>query len=190
MSSHAAFRKAYEYVGGGCIVDEKGIVLIVLGLGAGGFTGAAYDIPTVLTWTEPYSVLGQVFLALLGGSALSAMILVFAGFGEDGFGAIPLVVLGVIGAIGTIAVVFAQGDMAALAISSAGVTLGERADDYRSLAIGATLLVAVGIALWIMGSLRSKKRSAVTVLGCVAVLVALVLVRIDFYGIFLPAGIM
>ena len=118
------------------------------------------------------------------------MILVFAGFGEDGFGAIPLVVLGVIGAIGTIAVVFAQGDMAALAISSAGVTLGERADDYRSLAIGATLLVAVGIALWIMGSLRSKKRSAVTVLGCVAVLVALVLVRIDFYGIFLPAGIM
>lgn len=166
-----------------------GIVVTVLALATAVFTGLAYMMPTVLTWNTPFSWAGQLFLGLLGGSALAAGVLALAGYHVDRKISLSLALIGAVSAIGVVAVVFMQGGMAGEAMSSAGASLASSMGDYSMFAGAAAVLVVVGVGIWLFSAFKGVGRTSLPLVAFIAVLVGLLLVRVDFYGIFLTAGI-
>ena len=139
-----------------------GIALLVLGLATAVMTGLAYAIRTIPTWDGAFGWAGQLCLALLAGSALAALMLAAGNaFGKKATNV--LAACAVVGGIGVIAVVFAQGSVAGSVTSSAGCTVA-----CGRVKVSPTVLTAVAVA---------------------CAIVAAVLVRIDFYGIYLTVGL-
>lgn len=165
-----------------------GAAVLVLGLVSAIFTGLAYMIPTVPTWNTAFAPLGQLFAALLGGSAIAALILAIAGYEEARNGTMLLAACGVIGAVGAIAIVFAQAGAASAATTSAGATLAALMGEYNMFAIAGSICAVAGVAIWLHGAFKSRNL-AFFAIGCALAVIALFLIRIDFYGIFLNAGI-
>lgn len=165
-----------------------GIALLVLGLACAIMTGLAYAIRTIPTWDGAFGWTGQLCLALLAGSALAALVLA-AGSSFDKKAANMLAACAIVGGIGAIAVVFAQGSAAGSVTSSAGATLSALMGDYTTFAAMGSVFAAVGA-----GCVAACGRVKVnpTILAAVAVVcvaVAAVLVRINFYGIYLTVGL-
>lgn len=165
-----------------------GIALLVLGLATAVMTGLAYSIRTIPTWNGAFGWTGQLCLALLAGSTLAALVLA-AG---DAFGkkaANVLAACAVVGGIGVIAIVFAQGSAAGSATSSAGATLSALMGDYTTFAaIGSVFAAAAAGCVAACG--RVKVNPAILAgVAVVCIAVAAVLVRIDFYGIYMTVGL-
>lgn len=167
-----------------------GIALIVLALATAAFTGFAYAIPTLITWSGAYGWLGQIFLALLGGASLAAVILAVAKYEAAPTAARMLAIIGIVAALGVIIVLVAQGTAASAAVSSTGATLADRMGDYQAFAIAAGVCAVIGCVAWVFATLKDASRLPLAACGCIIVFVALALVRVDFYGIMLNVGIM
>ena len=165
-----------------------GAAVCVLGLVSAAFTGLAYMIPTVPTWNTAFAPLGQLFAALLGGSAIASLLLAVAGYKEAKNGTLLLAACGIVGALGAIAVVFAQAGVASTAMSSAGITLSALMGEYNTFAIAGSICAVAGVAAWLHAAFRNRSMALYAV-GCVLAVVALFLIRIDFYGIFLNVGL-
>ena len=103
-------------------------------------------------------------------------------------GTLLLTVCGIVGALGAIAVVFAQAGVASAATSSAGVTLSALMGEYNTFAIAGSICAVAGVAAWLHAAFRNRSM-ALYAIGCVLAVVALFLIRIDFYGIFLNVGL-
>ncbi|MBE6472645.1 MAG: hypothetical protein E7Z99_03570 [Coriobacteriaceae bacterium] len=165
-----------------------GAAVCVLGLVSAVFTGLAYMIPTVPTWNTAFAPLGQLFAALLGGSAIASFLLAIAGYQEAKNGTLLLAACGIVGALGAIAVVFAQAGVASAATSSAGATLSALMGEYNMFAIAGSICAVAGVAAWLHAAFRNRSKALYAV-GCALAVVALFLIRIDFYGIFLNVGL-
>lgn len=165
-----------------------GAVICILGLASALFSGLAYMLPTVPTWNTALSPLGQLFAALLGGSAIAALVFAAAGYKETKNGTTLLAACGIIGVIGAIAIVFAQSGVASSAVNSSGMTLGALMGEYTLFAIMGSICAIVGVAVWLRVAFRDKNAAPI-IIGCLLVVAALFLMKINFYGIFLNAGI-
>lgn len=165
-----------------------GIALLVLGLACAVMTGLAYSIRTIPTWNGAFGWAGQVCLALLAGSALAALVLASG----DAFGKKATSVLAacaIVGGVGVIAVVFAQGSAAGSVTSSAGATLSALMGDYTTFAaIGSVFAAAAAGCVAACGRVKVNPAVLASV-AVVCVAIAAVLVRINFYGIYLTVGL-
>lgn len=162
-----------------------GIVLLIVALICAFFTGTAYSIDTIPTWNTAFNWIGQISLSLLGGSALAAASLAIAGFQLGNAGKILLTALGGIGLIGVAVTLVCQASLAAAAVSSVGALTASTMTDYAMVAAASIILCAIGYALLICG----KGNTALVCIGAVCVLVGLALMRVDFYGVYLSAGL-
>ncbi|MCI8468418.1 MAG: dimethyl sulfoxide reductase anchor subunit [Eggerthellaceae bacterium] len=162
-----------------------GTVLLVAAVVCAVFTGTAYAIPTIPTWDTPCNWIGQLGLALLGGSALAAASLALAGYELDKQASLALKACGGIGLVVVAAVLVAQAALSAAAVSSVGVLLGSVMTDYATVGAACVVLCAAGYALFACGRVRVVPAW----LGVVCVMVGLALMRVDFYGVFLSAGL-
>lgn len=166
-----------------------GAVLAVAAVAVAVATGLAYAIPTIVTWNTPYGWLGQVFLTLVGGSALAAFVLALGGIADKKAGAL-LAACAVVGAVGAAVVVFVQGSFAASVITSAGTTLAAVMGDYNLFAGIGSVLVIAGAALVATCAVKfAEPKPAFAVIALVLVLVGLLLIRADFYGIYTTVGL-
>lgn len=166
-----------------------GIIVTLVGLTCGVFTGLACMISTVPTWNTPFAPVGQCFGTLLGGCVYAALMLAVAKHEESKAASLMLAVLAIVGALGVIAVVFAQGSMIVSVMNSGGMTLAAHMGDYRAFAGAGALCIVAGLVAWQAGVRKGGLRLALTSIGALAVLVGLVCIRIDFYGIYLSAGL-
>lgn len=161
-----------------------GIALIVLGLVCALFTGLAYMMPTIATWDSPVGAVSQMCAALFGGAALAALVLALAGAKGNkqlGFCAVD-------GAAGVAILVLVQGGMAGGVTNAAGLTLASVMGQYWVVAVIGIVFAAVAAFLVFKNTAKEGAVSKMAI-AAVAALVALVLVRICFYGIFLSVGL-
>ena len=161
-----------------------GIALIVLGLICALFTGLAYMMPTIATWNSPLGAVSQVFAALFGGAVLAALVLALAGAKADKL----LGICALVGAAGVAILVLVQGGMAGGVVNSAGLTVAGAMGQYWIVAVIAIVLAAVA-AFLVFKNAAVEGAVPMMAIAAVAALVALVLVRICFYGIFLSVGL-
>lgn len=162
-----------------------GIVLLVAAVACAVFTGTAYSMPTIPTWDTPYNWVGQLGLALLGGAVLAGASLAVAGYELDKRARCLLLGCGAVGLVAVAAVLIGQGAVAGAAAGSLGGLPAAVMADYASAGIGCVVLCAAGYALWAC----SRDRAALACVAAVCVLVGLALMRVDFYGVFLSAGL-
>lgn len=162
-----------------------GIVLAILALLCTVFTALAYSIPTIPTWNTPFSIVSQLGLALLGGSALAATSFAIAGYKLSTQAALVLKVCGAVGLAGVAIDLVGQAAVSGAAVGSAGAMLASVMGDFALVGIVCLVLCAVGYALWICG----KGKAAPVCIGMICVMVGLALMRVDFYGTFLSAGL-
>lgn len=161
-----------------------GIALVVLGLICALFTGLAYMIPTIVTWNSPVGAISQVCAALFGGAVLAALVLALANAKVDK----ALGVCALVGAAGVAVMLLVQGGLYGGVVNAAGLTLSAVMGQYWVVAVIAIVCAAVAAFLVFK---NAAKDGAVTMMAvaAVAALIALVLVRICFYGIFLSVGL-
>ena len=162
-----------------------GIALLILALVCTVFTGLAYAIPTIPTWDSPFSCVAQLGLALLGGPALAAASFAIAGYKLDQKAALMLKACGAVGLALVAVDLVGQAGVSAAAVSSSGAMLGATMGDYTMVATACIILCGGGYALWAC----SKGNRALVCVGMVCLLVGLALMRVDFYGTFLSAGL-
>lgn len=168
------------------------LILLACGLLTALFTGLAYAMPTIPTWDTPYATMSQLGLALLGGASLAAAILSLANYETSRKTETLLFAIGIVGCVLMIASVFLQGSVAGAALSSDGTTLASTMSDYNAFSLVAIALALVGMAAWLLGVLKMKgtSRGATVSIGFVLILIALVLFRICYYGIYLNVGLL
>lgn len=164
------------------------IALLVLGLATAVMTGLAYAIRTIPTWDGAFGWAGQLCLALLAGSALAALMLAAGNaFGKKATNV--LAACAVVGGIGVIAVVFAQGSVAGSVTSSAGATLSALMGDYTTFAAIGSVFAAIAAGCTAACGRVKVSPTVLTAVAVACAIVAAVLVRIDFYGIYLTVGL-
>ena len=161
-----------------------GVALVALGLICALFTGLAYIMPTIATWNSPVATISQVCAALFSGAVLAALILTLAG----AQGNKVLNMCACVGAVGMSIMVLVQGGMAANVVNAAGLTLEAVMGQYWAVAVISVVLACVA-ALLMFKSAKAQSKVAVMVAAALICLVACVLVRICFYGIFLSVGL-
>lgn len=163
-----------------------GLICLALGLVTAMFTGLAYMMETIATWSSPVGVVSQVFAALLGGAVLAAVVLSLAGGRVNKI----IAVLGIVGAVGVAVAVLVQGMIAGGVQNSAGLTLAASMGQYWTLAVAGIICAVVSGALpFIVVRKPSATATAVSLVSIVIALAALVLIRICFYGIFISVGL-
>lgn len=166
-----------------------GAVVLALGVLTAIMTGFAYMMPTIPTWNTPLAWAGQLFNALMGGGMLAALVLAAAGVKSD-FRTMKLVAAcTAVGVVGAAVCVLAQGAVASGAVSSAGATLAAAMGSYYGFAVAAIVCAVAGLAAWLVPASKGKENVAFMVVALVLIAIALVLIRIDFYGIFLSVGL-
>ena len=95
----------------------------------------------------------------------------------------------VVGGIGVIAVVFAQGSVAGSVTSSAGATLPALMGDYTTFAAIGSVFAAIAAGCTAACGRVKVSPTVLTAVAVACAIVAAVLVRIDFYGIYLTVGL-
>ncbi len=165
-----------------------GIATLALGLITAVMTGVAYSIRTIPTWNSAFGWIGQLGLALVAGAAIAALVVALSG----DFDKKPGTALGIVAAVGALLAVialFAQGGAAGAAVSSAGMTLSAVMGDYNLFA-GIACVLAIVAVVCILASARGKNSAkALTGIAVACMLVCAVLMRADFYGIYLTVGL-
>lgn len=165
-----------------------GVAVLILGIFTAVMTGFAYMMPTIQTWNTPLAWIGQFFNACLGGSVLGALVLEISDVREKSATKV-LAIAAMVAAAGAAVCVFAQGSVASGAMTSAGATLASSMGAYYGCAVAALVCMVAAVAAWLVPARKGKANVASIVVALVLVAIALVLIRIDFYGIFLTVGI-
>ena len=125
-----------------------------------------------------------MFAALFGGAVLAALVLALAGAKADKL----IGVCALVGAAVVAILVLVQGGMAGGVVNSAGLTVAGVMGQYWVVAVIAIVLAAVA-AFLVFKNAAVEGAVPMMAVATVAALVALVLVRICFYGIFLSVGL-
>lgn len=165
-----------------------GVATLALGLLTAVMTGLAYSIRTIPTWNNAFGWIGQLGLALVAGAALAALVVALDG----SLGKKSGTTLGIVAAAGAVLAVvalFAQGGAAGAVVSSAGTTLSGIMGDYNLFAGIACALAVATVACILVGARGKSNAKALAGVAVACVLVCAVLMRADFYGIYLTVGL-
>jgi DMSO reductase anchor subunit len=165
------------------------IVLAVLGLVFVAFTGAAYMMRTIVTWSTPFSIVESVGLTLFAGPVLYTALTSLLG-GDDvskrgRMVQFVVAIFGVIVGFGFLGLHVVWTGSLHSGMTSGSALVGEVA---ALLAVAFALGMASLLACWrLLAGKPSGKAPATAAVVCAAV--AIVMARLVFYGIQLSVGL-
>lgn len=171
---------------------RKGLAaaLAVLAVLFAAFMGLAYNIATVPTWATPWPVVQMLGYALLGGAAMGACVLAFAGALDDAVkGSFKGALIGCAVA-GLVLAVVGLGMMAsgAGAVSNAIVSGADLAAGATGVLVCAIVCLAVSCAA-VTAAALGKSPTALSALAVVAALIGVLAGRLVFYALHISVGI-
>ena len=154
------------------------------------FTGAAYMMETIASWTTPMVPVAVLGFSLLGGVSLGVLVLALSGALEDaakgGFKMAAPVVL-VVGLVLGIAGLLVQ----VMSVSGMGNALVDGADLVAAASapmwIGVVCMVVAAAAAFM--ALRNSKSTALAVAAPVLAIVGVFAARLAFYAVQLSVGL-
>lgn len=172
--------------------SRKGLaaVLAILAVLFAVFMGLAYNIATVSTWSTPWPVVQMLGYALLGGAAMGACVLAFAGALNDAVkgsfknALIGLAVVGLVLAVAGLAMMASGASSVSNAVVS-GAALVSGATSALACAIVCLVLACAATCAAALG----KSPVAMSALAVVLALVGILAGRLVFYAMHISVGI-
>lgn len=149
-------------------------------------TSRVYQIPTVPTWNNSYTMINFVLTAFLGGPILAALLLRVAGFDLQCIR--PFAALSAIALLVSAATAISQGfDLASIETAVQKAT--DLVPDYGFLMDIKIVAIAMGLGCWIMPLIAKRNPSVVNLgIGTLLVLAGEIVGRGVFYGLHMTVG--
>lgn len=150
-------------------------------------TFRVYQIGTVPTWNNNYTVMNFVLTAFLGGPILAALLLRIAGFDLQCLRRI-VPTLSIIALLVSAMVAISQGfDLASIETSAQKAT--DLVPDYSALMDIKIVAIAMGLGCWLMPLIAKRNPSiAVMTIGFIFVMAGEIIGRGVFYGLHMTVG--
>lgn len=145
-----------------------------------------YQIATVPTWNNSYTMINFVLTAFLGGPILAALLLRIAGFDLQCIRRVPA--LSIVALLVSIAVAISQGfDLAS--IETPVQRAVDLVPDYGILMDIKVIAIAMGLGCWIMPLVARRNPSVLNlIIGFLFVFVGEIVGRGVFYGLHMTVG--
>ncbi|MBP6120815.1 MULTISPECIES: DmsC/YnfH family molybdoenzyme membrane anchor subunit [Providencia] len=149
-------------------------------------TFRVYQISTVPTWNNHYTMFNFVLTAFLGGPILAALLMRVAGFDLQCIRRVPAI--SVIALLASAAVAVSQGfDLASIETSVQRAT--DLVPNYGFLMDIKIVAVAMGLGCWIMPMIAKRNPSVLSLgVGVLLVLAGEIIGRGVFYGLHMTVG--
>ncbi|HHR5902516.1 TPA: DmsC/YnfH family molybdoenzyme membrane anchor subunit [Providencia alcalifaciens] len=149
-------------------------------------TSRVYQIPTVPTWNNSYTMLNFVLTAFLGGPILAALLLRGAGFDLQCIRRLPA--LSAVALLVSAAVAISQGfDLASIETAVQKAT--DLVPDYGFLMDIKIVAIAMGLGCWVMPLIARRNPSVANLgIGTLFVLAGEIIGRGVFYGLHMTVG--
>lgn len=149
-------------------------------------TSRVYQIPTVPTWNNSYTMINFVLTAFLGGPILAALLLRVAGFDLQCIRRLPA--LSAVALLVSAAVAISQGfDLASIETAVQKAT--DLVPDYGFLMDIKIVAIAMGLGCWIMPLIARRNPSVANLgIGTLFVLAGEIIGRGVFYGLHMTVG--
>ncbi len=149
-------------------------------------TFRVYQISTVPTWNNHYTMFNFVLTAFLGGPILAALLMRIAGFDLQCIRRVPTI--SVIALLASAAVAISQGfDLASIETSVQRAT--DLVPNYGFLMDIKIVAVAMGLGCWIMPMIAKRNPSVLSLgVGVLLVLAGEIIGRGVFYGLHMTVG--
>lgn len=149
-------------------------------------TSRVYQIPTVPTWNNSYTMINFVLTAFLGGPILAALLLRVAGFDLQCIRRLPA--LSAIALLVSAAAAISQGfDLASIETAVQKAT--DLVPDYGFLMDIKIVAVAMGLGCWIIPLIAKRNPSVINLgIGTLLVLAGEIVGRGVFYGLHMTVG--
>ncbi|ATG15522.1 dimethylsulfoxide reductase [Providencia alcalifaciens] len=149
-------------------------------------TSRVYQIPTVPTWNNSYTMINFVLTAFLGGPILAALLLRVAGFDLQCIRRLPA--LSAVALLVSAAVAISQGfDLASIETAVQKAT--DLVPDYGFLMDIKIVAIAMGLGCWVMPLIARRNPSVANLgIGTLFVLAGEIIGRGVFYGLHMTVG--
>lgn len=149
-------------------------------------TSRVYQIPTVPTWNNSYTMINFVLTAFLGGPILAALLLRVAGFDLQCIRRLPA--LSAIALLVSAAAAISQGfDLASIETAVQKAT--DLVPDYGFLMDIKIVAIAMGLGCWVMPLIARRNPSVANLgIGTLFVLAGEIIGRGVFYGLHMTVG--